>query len=278
MPAKRRRLLNQDKRPSRADHHDDSNSCVTGTSAEGKLHVDKKKLSTSASSRDLTANDCKDNSMVCRSRLRNQCVDESKKGSDAHDMHPSSSGRLFPADSPSISTKRLMRTQSSVNVSSRLSPKKQAHECGKTQDSSSHQPCEKVSISKNNIEQLQGGKVDPCAAGGDNQGTVAGYRNRNANKVGFSSKDLDNGSSHPKDEIQEHAGIQSNDGVTRNESGKQEWDQDCSMDISSDGKLNIQHDVPTDCGNSEGLIDVSNSFIISFGCCFKCNACCYLGG
>jgi hypothetical protein len=151
-------------------------------------------------------------------------------------------------------------------------------ECGKTQDSSSHQPCEKVSISKNNIEQLQGGKVDPCAAGGDNQGTVAGYSNRNANKVGFSSKDLDNGSSHPKDEIQEHAGIQSNDGVTRNESGKQEWDQDCSMDISSDGKLNIQHDVPTDCGNSEGLIDVSNSFIISFGCCFKCNACCYLGG
>uniref|UniRef100_K4A4V4 AIPP2-like SPOC-like domain-containing protein n=1 Tax=Setaria italica TaxID=4555 RepID=K4A4V4_SETIT len=256
MPAKRRRLLNQNKKQSRAEHHDDSNSCVTGTSAEGKLHADKKKLSTSASSRDLTANDYKDNSMVCRSRLKNQCVDESKKGSDAHDMHPSSSGRLFPADSP-ISTKKLLRTQSSVSASSRLSPKKKAHECGTVQDNSSHQSCEKVSLSKNNVEQPRGGKLDPCVAGSGNHGTLAGYSNINANKAGFSSKDLENGSSCRKDEIQEHAGIQSNDGVTRNEGDKQEWDQDCSMDISSDGKLNIQHDMMTDCGTSEGLIDVN---------------------
>ncbi|CAL4923947.1 unnamed protein product [Urochloa decumbens] len=256
MPAKRRRLLNQDKRVSRAEHHDDSNSCVTGTSAEGKLHVDKKKLSTSASSRDLTANDYKDNNVVCRSRLRNQCVDECKKGSDVRDMHPSSSGRLFPSDSP-ISTKKLLRTQSSVSALSRLSPKKQAHECGKAQDDSSQQPCERVSLSKNIIELTRGGKSGPCVAGGDNHDTLAGYSNRNANKASSSSKDLDDGSLCPKDEIQEHAGIQSNDGVTRNEGDKQDWDQDCSMDISSDGKLNIQQDMTTDCGNSEGLIDVN---------------------
>ncbi|CAL4940740.1 unnamed protein product [Urochloa decumbens] len=257
MPAKRRRLLNQDKRVSRAEHHDDSNSCVTGTSAEGKLRVDTKKLSTSASSRDLTANDYKDNNMVCRSRLRNQCVDECKKGSDVRDMHPSSSGRLFPADSPSISTKKLLRTQSSVSASSRLSPKKQAHECGKAEDDSSQQPCERVSLSKNNIELKRSGKSDPCVAGGDNHGTLAGYSNRNANKTGSSLKDLDNSSLCPKDVIQEHAGIQSNDGVTRDEGDKQDWDQDCSMNISSDGKLNIQQDMTTDCGNSEGLIDVN---------------------
>ncbi|CAN6311804.1 unnamed protein product [Urochloa humidicola] len=257
MPAKHRRLLNQGKRVSRAEHHDDSNSCVTGTSAEGKLHVDKKKLSTSASSRDLTANDYTDNNMVCRSRLRNQCVDECKKGSDVRDMHPSSSGRLFPADSPSISTKKLLRTQSSISASSKLSPKKQAHECGKGQGDSSQQPCERVSPSKNNIELTQGGKSEPCVASGDNHGTLAGCSNRNANKAGSSSKDLDNGSLCPIDEIQEHAGIQSNDGVTRNDGDKQDWDQDCSMDISSDGKLNIQQDMMTDCGNSEGLIDVN---------------------
>ncbi|CAN6288708.1 unnamed protein product [Urochloa humidicola] len=257
MPAKRRRLLNQDKRVSRAEHHDDSNSCVTGTSAEGKLHVDKKKLSTSASSRDLTANYNKDNSMECRSRLRNQCVDECKKGSNVRDMHPSSSGRLFPANSPSISTKKLLRTQSSVSASSRLSPKKQVYEYGKAQDDSSQEPCEMVSLSKNNIELTRGGKSDPCVADGDNHGTLAGYSNINANKAGSSSKDLDNGSLCPKDEIQEHAGIQSNDGLTRNEGDKQDWDQDCSMDISSDGKLNIQQDMMTECGNSEGLIDVN---------------------
>ncbi|OEL21649.1 hypothetical protein BAE44_0017334 [Dichanthelium oligosanthes] len=257
MPAKRRRLLNQDTRLSRAEHPDDSNSCVTGTSAEGKLHMDKKKLSTSASSRDLTANDYKDNSMANHKRFRNQFVDESKRGSDVRNMHPSSSGRLFSADSPSISAKMLLRTQSSVSASSRLSPKKQAHEFGKVQDNLSHQPCEKASLSKNNIEQPRGGKLNPCVAGGNNHGTLAGYSNRNANKVGFSSKDLDNGTSCSKDEIQEHADIQSNDGVTRNEGDKQDWDQDCSMDICSDGKLNIQHDVTTDCGNSEGLIDVN---------------------
>ncbi|PUZ40007.1 hypothetical protein GQ55_9G389300 [Panicum hallii var. hallii] len=257
MPAKRRRLLNQDTRLSRAEHHDDSNSCVTGTSAEGKVHVDRKKLSTSASSRDLTANDYKDNNMACHSRLRNQCVDESKKGSDVRDLRPSASGRLFPADSPSILTKKLLRTQSSASASSRLSPKKQDHESGKAQDNLSHQPCEKVSLSKNNIEQRRGGKLNPCVPDGDKQDTLAGYTNGNQNKGGFSSKDLDNGTLCPKDEILEHAGIQSNDGVTRNDGDKQDWDQDCSMDICSDGKLNIEHDMTTDGGNSEGLIDVN---------------------
>nr|ACG48215.1 hypothetical protein [Zea mays]ACR34437.1 unknown [Zea mays] len=45
MPSKRRRLLNQDTRLSRAEYLDDNNSCVTGISAEGKLLVDKKKTS-----------------------------------------------------------------------------------------------------------------------------------------------------------------------------------------------------------------------------------------
>jgi len=273
MPAKRRRLLNQDTRLSRAEHHDNSNSCVTGTSAEGKVHVDRKKLSTSASSRDLTANDHKDNSMACHSRLRNQCVDESKKGSDVRDLRPSASGRLFPADSPSISTKKLLRTQSSVSASNRLSPNKQDHESGKAHDNLSHQDCEKVSLSKNNIEQRRGGKLNTCVHDGDNQGMLAGYSNGNENKDGFSSKDLDNGTLCPKDEIQEPAGIQSSDGVTRNEGDKKDWDQDCSLDICSDGKLNIQHDMAIEGGNSEGLIDVSNSFITSYGLPFKCNAC-----
>ena len=270
MPAKRRRLLNQDTRLSRAEHHDDSNSCVTGTSAEGKVHVDRKKLSTSASSRDLTANDYKDNSMACHSSLRNQCVDESKKGSDVRNLRPSASGRLFPADSPSMSTKKLLQTKSSVSESSRLSPKKQDHESGKAHDNLSHQACEKVSLSNNNIEQRRGGKLNPD---GVNQGTLAGYSIGNENKDGFSSKDLDNGTLCPKDGIQEPAGIQSNDGVTRNKGDKQDWDQDCSMDICSDGKLNIQHDTTTEGGNLEGLIDVSNSFITSYGLPFKCNAC-----
>jgi len=270
MPAKRRRLFNQDTRLSKAEHHDDSNSCVTGTSAGGKVHMDRKKLLTSASSRDLTANDYKDNSMACYSSLRNQCVDESKKGSDVRNLRPSASGRLFPADSPSMSTKKLLQTKSSVSESSRLSPKKQDHESGKAHDNLSHQACEKVSLSNNNIEQRRGGKLNPD---GVNQGTLAGYSIGNENKDGFSSKDLDNGTLCPKDGIQEPAGIQSNDGVTRNKGDKQDWDQDCSMDICSDGKLNIQHDMTTEGGNLEGLIDVSNSFITSYGLPFKCNAC-----
>lgn len=256
MPSKRRRLLNQDTKLSRAEHHDESNSCVTGTSAKGKLHVDKKKLSTSASSRDLTAKDYKDKSMTNHSKLRNQCVDESKKGSDACDMNPSSSGRLSPSDSPSVMTKKLLRNQSSVSTSSRLSPNSQVHELGRAQDNLSHHPSEKASLSKNNIEQ-QGGKLNPFVGGGDNHGSLAGYSNRNANKVGFSFKDTENGTSCSKNETQERADIHYNDGVKRYEGDEQDWDHDCSMDISCDGKLNIQHDVMTDCGNLEGLIDVN---------------------
>ena len=45
------------------------------------------------------------------------------------------------------------------------------------------------------------------------------------------------------DEIQEHGGIHSNDDVKKNVCGEQDSDQDCSMDIFSDRKLNIQHGV-----------------------------------
>ena len=41
------------------------------------------------------------------------------------------------------------------------------------------------------------------------------------------------------DEIQEHGGIHSNDDVKKNVCGEQDSDQDCSMDIFSDRKLNI---------------------------------------
>jgi hypothetical protein len=274
MPSKRRRLLNQDKRLSRAEYLDDSNSCVTGISGDGKLHVDKKKLSTSASSRDLTAKDYK--AMANHSKLRNQSVDESKKGSDGRDMHPSSSGRFSPVDS-SVMTKKLLRTQSSVSALSRLSPKRQAHEFGKALDNLSHQPCEKTSLLKNS-EQPRGAQLNPCIAGDNNNGTLAGYSNRHADKDGCSLKDVDNGTWCSKDEIQEHGDIHSNDDVKKNVGGKQDSDQDCSMDISSDRKLNIQHDVMTDCGNSEGLIDVSNSFIPSYCFPFEHNACnCFSG-
>ncbi|XP_062205871.1 protein PARALOG OF AIPP2-like [Phragmites australis] len=261
MPTKRRRLSNQDTRLSRAEYHDDSNSCVTGKPGEGKLLPEKKKLLTSASSRDLTVKDYKDNSITSHSRLRNQCVDEStaKKGSDIHDMHPSSSGRLFPANSSSVMTKELLRTQSCVSASKGLSPKRQAHEFGKTQDNLSHQPSEKASVSNNNIEQQPVRKLNPCVVDGDNRSMLKGYStsNKNENKAGFSPKDLDNGTSCSKEEIQEHADIQSNNDAKRNGGGKQDSNQDCSMDISSDGKLNVQNDAMTDCGNSEGLIDVN---------------------
>ena len=272
MPSKRRRLLNQDTRLSRAEYLDDSNSCVT--SGEGKLHLDKKKLSTSASSRDLTAKDYK--AMANHSKLRNQCVDESKKGSDGRDMHPSSSGRFSPVDS-SVMTKKLLRTQSSVSALSRLSPNRQAHEFGKAVDNLSHQPCEKTTLLKNN-EQARGGQLNPCISGDNNHGMLAGYSNRHANKDGFSLKDLDNGTLCSKHEIKEHGDIHSNDDVKKNVGGKQDSDQDCSMDISSDRNLNIQHDVMTDCGNSEGLIDVSNSFIPSYCFPFEHTACnCFTG-
>jgi hypothetical protein len=62
-------------------------------------------------------------------------------------------------------------------------------------------------------------------------------------KNGFSFKDLDNGTLNSKDEIQENGDIHSNDDVKKNVCGEQDSDQDCSMDISSDRKLNIQHGV-----------------------------------
>uniref|UniRef100_A0A0A9HQB3 AIPP2-like SPOC-like domain-containing protein n=1 Tax=Arundo donax TaxID=35708 RepID=A0A0A9HQB3_ARUDO len=263
MPAKRRRLSNQDTRLSGAEYHDDSNSCVTGKPAEGKPLVEKKKLLTSASSRDLTVKDYKDSSVASHSRLRSQCVNESteKKGSDVHDVHPSSSGRLFPANSSSVMTKKLLRTQSSVSTSKGLSPKRQPHELGKTQDNLSRQHSGKVSLSNNIIEQPTSGKLNPCVVGGDNHGMLTGCStsNRNENKAGFSRKDLDNVTSCSKDEIQEHADIQSNDDAKRNGGDKQDWGQDSSMDVFSDGKSNknIHNDAMTDCGNSEGLIDVN---------------------
>jgi hypothetical protein len=45
--------------------------------------------------------------------------------------------------------------------------------------------------------------------------------------------------------VDESKNIHSNDDVKKNGGGKQDLNQDCSMDTSSDGKLNIQHDVMT---------------------------------
>ncbi|KAL6642651.1 hypothetical protein ACP70R_020832 [Stipagrostis hirtigluma subsp. patula] len=261
MPAKRRKLFSQDARTSKAELHDDSNSCVSGISVEGKRLLDKKKLSTSASSRDLTVRDSKDNSIATYNRLRNPGIGESsaRKGSDVHVMHPSSSCRLVPADSPSAMTKKLLRTQSCVSVSKGLSPKGQAHELGRAQDSLSHQPCEKASLTNDNIEHSVDEKLNPCVVGSGKHGMLEGCcaGNRNENKAGFSPKDLENGTTCSKDEIQEDAAIQSNNDTKRNAGDKQDWDQDCPMDISGDGKLDTQNDVMADCGNSEGLIDVN---------------------
>ncbi|ONM00098.1 RING/FYVE/PHD zinc finger superfamily protein, partial [Zea mays] len=170
-------------------------------------------------------------------------------------MHPSSSGRFSPVDSL-VMTKKLLRTQSSVSALSRLSPNRQVHEFGKAVDNLSHQPCEKASLLKNN-EEPRAGQLNPCIAGENNHGTLAGYSNRHADKNDFSLNDLDNGTLCSKDEIQEHGDITSNDNDKKNVCVKQDSDQDCSMDISNDRKLNTQHDVMTDCGNSEGLIDVN---------------------
>ncbi|KAF0930675.1 hypothetical protein E2562_034203 [Oryza meyeriana var. granulata] len=260
-PAKRRRLVNHGSRSPRVECHDDSNSCVTGVSAAGKLLLDKKKdkLSTSASSRDLTVN-YKDNGISSHNRLRNYCVEEStgKKRSDVHVMHRSSSDRSLPAESPPFATKKLLRTQSSLSASQGLSPKRPTHGFGNSQDNLAHQPCEKASSNKN-IECSLGGKSDPSVLGGERHSMVTscGTSNRDKGKAGSLTKNLENGTSCSRNGILEHADIQSNDAVNRNENDKQEQNQGCSMDTGSGRKLNMQNDVMTDSGNSEGLIDVN---------------------
>uniref|UniRef100_A0A0E0E9Y0 AIPP2-like SPOC-like domain-containing protein n=1 Tax=Oryza meridionalis TaxID=40149 RepID=A0A0E0E9Y0_9ORYZ len=252
-PAKRRRLVNHGSRSPRVECHDDSNSCVTGVSAASKLLLDKKKdkLSTSASSRDLTVN-YKDNGI---NRLRNYCVEEStgKKRSDVHVMHRSSSDRSLPAESP-FATKRLLRTQSSLSASHGLSPKRPTHAFGNAQNNLAHQPCEKASSNKT-VERSLGGKSDPSVLGGERHSvmTSCGTSNRDKIKAGSLTKNLENGTSCSRND----ADIQSNDAVNRNDNDKQERNQGCSMDTGSGRKLNTQNDVMTDSGNSEGLIDVN---------------------
>jgi hypothetical protein len=256
-PAKRRRLVNHGSRSPIVECHDDSNSCVTGVSAASKLLLDKKKdkLSTSASSRDLTVN-YKDNGI---NRLRNYCAEEStgKKRSDVHAMHRSSSDRSLPAESP-FATKRLLRTQSSLSASHGLSPKRPTHEFGNAQNNLAHQPCEKASSNKT-VERSLGGKSDPSVLGGERHSmmTSCGTSNRDKIKAGSLTKNLENGTSCSRNGSLEHADIQSNDAVNRNDNDKQERNQGCSMDTGSGRKLNTQNDVMTDSGNSEGLIDVN---------------------
>ncbi|KAG8084319.1 hypothetical protein GUJ93_ZPchr0010g7529 [Zizania palustris] len=261
MPAKRRRLLNHSSRSPKVECHDDSNSCVTGVSAVGKLLLDKKKdrLSTCASSRDLTVN-CKDNGIASHNRLQNYSVNEStgKKRSDVHLMHRSSSDRALPADSP-FATKKLLRSQSTLSATQGLSPQRPTHDFGNSQDNLSHQPCEKTSISNKNIESSLGGTSDCSVFGGDRHGMVTscGTSNRDKIEAGSLTKNLENGTSCSKNGNLEHVDIESNDDVKKNGSDKQDKKQDCSMDTSSDRKLNMQNDVVTESGNSEGLIDVN---------------------
>ncbi|KAL6906353.1 hypothetical protein ACP4OV_003954 [Aristida adscensionis] len=251
MPAKRRKLLNQDRRVSKTEYHDDSNSCVTGISAEGKLLLDKKKLSASASSQNLSGKTFTDNSIANPRRLRNPCAGESaeKKGSDIDDLHPISRDRSIPPDSPCVTTKKLLRMQSSISALKGLSPKRQ---------SLSSEPYGKTSLTNNDTEQALGEKSNPCVVD-VNHGVLTGCStsNRNENEGSLSPKDLEIRTASLKVEIQEHADIQYNDDAKRNGRDKQDWDQDCSMDISGDGKLDIQNEIMTECGNSEGLIDVN---------------------
>ncbi|XP_040384059.1 uncharacterized protein LOC102719988 isoform X2 [Oryza brachyantha] len=259
-PAKRRRLVNHGSRSPRIECHDDSNSCVTGVSAAGKLLLDKKKdkLSTSASSRDLTGN-YKDHGINSHNRLKNYCIEEStgKKRSDVHVMHRSSSDKALPADSP-FATKKLLRTQSSLSASHGLSSKKPTQGFGNSQDNLAHQSCEKASLNKN-VERSLGGKSEPSVLGGErhNMMTSGGTSSSNKIKAGSLKKNLENGTSCSRNGSLEHADIQSNDAVNRNKNDKQEQNQAFSMDTGSRRKLNTQNDVMTDSGNSEGLIDVN---------------------
>ncbi|CAM0956101.1 unnamed protein product [Alopecurus aequalis] len=258
MPAKRRRLLNHDPRLPREECHDDSNSCVTGTSAASKLLLAKKKdkLSTSASSRDLTVNDYKDKTIACHNKLRNSRVEESteKKRSD-HIMQPSSFDRSAPADSPSFVPKKLLRTQSSASASQGLSPKRPSQGLAQSQDNLAQKTYEKVS--NNNVDQSVGEKLKPSVIGGDKHGMLTSMSKRNKIKVGSSSKELESGSPCSRNISQEHAEIGSVHVGKSNSNVKEDQNQDLSMDISTGRELNTQNDAMTECGNSESLIDVN---------------------
>lgn len=265
MPAKRRRLLSDTRSP-REECHDDSNSCVTGTSAASKLLLDKKKdkLSTSASSRDLTVKDYKEKNIAGPNRLRNSPVEESteKKRSDVHIAPPSSSDRSAPADSPSFMTKKLLRTQSSVSASQGLSPKKSSQGLGNSQDNLAQQPSEKVP--NNDIDHLPGGKLSRPVIGGDKHDMVTSCSTSNKHKIkaGSSSTELESGTRCTKNGSQEHTDILSDDFAKRNDNVQQDQNQGLPTDKASDKELNTQNDAMTECGNSESLIDVSISAIL----------------
>ena len=275
MPAKRRRLLNHGLRLPREECHDDNNSCVTGTSAASRLLLDKKKdkLSTSASSRDLTVKDYKDKTIACHNKLRNSRVEESieKKRSD-HITQPSSFDRSVPADSPSFVPKKLLRTQSSASASQGLSPKRPSQGLKNSQDNLAPKTYEKVS--NNNIDQSVGERINPSVIGGDKHGMLTSTSNRNKIKAGSSSKELESGSPCSRNISQEHAEIESVHVGKSNNNGKEDQNQDLSTDISSGRELNTQNDAMTECGNSESLIDVCISLILLFlPCAFsKCNS------
>jgi hypothetical protein len=267
MPAKRRRLLNHDPRSPREECHDDSNSCVTGTSAASKLLLDKKdKLSTSASSRDLTVKDYKDKSVACHNKLRNSRVEESteKKRSDVHITQPSSFDRSVPADSPSVVTRKLLRTQSSASASQGLSPKKPGQGLANSQDSLAQKTSEKVS--NDNIDQSVGEKLNPSVIGGDQEGmlTSRSASNRNKMKAGSSSKELETVTPCSRNSSQEHNEIESVRVAKNNSNVEEDQCQDLSTDISSGRELNTQNDAMAECGNSESLIDVCISLILLF--------------
>jgi hypothetical protein len=252
MPAKRRRLSKEDMKLSRAEYLDDNNSCVTGMAAEGKL-LEKKKLSTSASSRGLIAKECRDNSSASHSRLRKLHANESTEKNQSDVMYPSSS----------IMAKKLLRAQSSVSASKGLCPKRQAHELGEAQKNVSRQRWERASLSNNIAKEPLGGTSNPCVDAGDENDLLTGCSAsmKNENKSGLSPEVFEN-TVLCADQIQEHVVIQTNDNAKKTGVDKQYQDQDSSMDMSTKGELNIPNDVMTDCGNSEGLIDVSNSFIL----------------
>ncbi|KAM3402887.1 hypothetical protein ACQJBY_006592 [Aegilops geniculata] len=260
MPAKRRRLLSDTRSP-REECHDDSNSCVTGTSAASKLLLDKKKdkLSTSASSRDLTVKDYKDKNIAGPNRLRNSLVEESteKKRSDVHIAPPSSSDRSAPADSPTFMTKKLLRTQSSVSAPQGLSPKKSSQGLGNSQDNLAQQPSEKVP--NNDIDHLPGGKLSRPVIGGDKHDMVTSCSTSSKNKIkaGSSSTELETGTRCTRNGSQEHTDILSDDFAKRNDNVQQDQNQGLPTDEASDKELNTQNDAMIECGNSESLIDVN---------------------
>ncbi|KAM0854324.1 hypothetical protein ACQ4PT_050483 [Festuca glaucescens] len=256
MPAKRRRLLNHDPRSPREECHDDSNSCVTGTSAASKLLLDKKdKLSTSASSRDVTAKDYKDKNIPCHNRLKNSRIEESteKKRSDVHIAQPGSVDQSVPADSPSVVTKKLLRTQSSASASQGLSPKRPCQGLADSQDNLAQKTYEKVSNDK--IDQSVGEKLNPSVIGGDKHGMLTSRTNKI--KAGSSSKELESSTPCSRKSIQGHTEIESVHVAKSNNNFEEDQNQDLSTDTSSGRELNTQNDAMAECGNSESLIDVN---------------------